>query len=484
MTGRTNAQPVTEAGPVAAPALQRACGCGASAGVSGECPQCSASEKLGVQPKLTISQPGDRYEEEADRIADQVVSDRPAPVQAALSVTPLLQRQPEEEEEEELQMKPAAGQFSQAAPAIQRQVEEEEEEEELLQPKPANAHSSQVTPSIQRQAEEEEEEELLQPKPASGQSLRPTATPAQSATRAVSSGGRPLSMEMRGYFEPRFGTDLSGVRIHDGPRAADAARIINARAYTLGHNIAFAAGEFSPHTTEGRRLMAHELAHTLQQTRGRAPAQIRRSPQQQPAGGAVSTPHLNLLQATMEMCRRSDTAAILARIDADNVEIRFFREAYDKWRLADGTEEEVDLSTRLRGNTFIDPTSGRGIIRLNERLSSRDMVITLFHEMQHWIHRQTPTGPRGLESEIQARIDTEQMAIDRGWPETRPNYRTPDGRVNEAHIRQQMEASPHYSPQGRTRIGRRYDGETTVPGPFACPPVGDFPEPSGTERFA
>ena len=200
----------------------------------------------------------------------------------------------------------------------------------------------------------------------------------------------------------------------------------------------------------------------------------------------MSTPHLNLLQATMEMCRRSDTASILQRIDTDNVEIRFFREAYDKWRLADGTEEEEDLSTRLRGNTFIHPSTGHGIIRLNERLSVQDMVTTLFHEMQHWIHRQTPTGPRGLESEIQARIATEQMAIDRGWPETVPNYRTPDGRVNEAFIRQQMQTSPHYSPQGCKRIpgSRRYAGETTVPGPFACPPVGDFPTPRPDIAYA
>ena len=188
----------------------------------------------------------------------------------------------------------------------------------------------------------------------------------------------------------------------------------------------------------------------------------------------------------MEMCRRSDTASILDRIDQDNVEIRFFRTASDRWRLDDGTEQDEDLSSRLRGNLFVDPSTGHGIIRISESLNDRQMLQTLFHETQHWIHRQTRGGPRGLESEIQARIATEQMAIDRGWPETVPGYRTPDGRVNETFIRQQMQTSPHYSPTGRTRIpgSRRYGGETTIPGPFACPPVGDFPMPRSDIAYA
>lgn len=427
MTERAH-QSSTETAVARAPVIQRACSCGEAAGISGKCPACGANDRLGVQTKLTISRPGDRHEQEADRIADQVMTSRSAPMTGPLPVTPLVQRQPEEEEEEE----------------------------------------------------------VLQAKAAVGQPQGQTQPPAESAAHAVSSGGRPLSMEMRNYFEPRFGTDLSAVRIHDGPRAAGAARAINARAYTLGQNIAFARGEFAPQTTAGRRLIAHELTHTLQQKSDGAQDRIHRDPQGQSASRPVNTPHLNLLQATMEMCRSPDTAAILQRIDTDNVEIRFFREAHDRWKLDDGTEEDEDLSTRLRGNTFIDPSTGHGIVRLNERLSVRDMVTTLYHEMQHWIHRQTPTGPRGLESEIQARIATEQMAIDRGWPETVSGYRTPDGRVNEAFIRQQMQTSPHYSPQGRTRIpgSRRYGGETTVPGPFACPPVGDFPTPRSDIAYA
>jgi hypothetical protein len=70
----------------------------------------------------------------------------------------------------------------------------------------------------------------------------------------------------RAFFEPRFGRDLSSVRIHDYPAAADAARAIGARAFAIGSDIAFARGEFRPGSTAGRRLLAHELAHTFQAT--------------------------------------------------------------------------------------------------------------------------------------------------------------------------------------------------------------------------
>jgi len=85
--------------------------------------------------------------------------------------------------------------------------------------------------------------------------------------------GRPLEPSVRGFFEPRFGHSLSHVRIHTDGEAASSAESIGAQAYTLGRHIAFAAGEFSPSTPAGQRLIAHELAHVAQ--RGE-PATIRR----------------------------------------------------------------------------------------------------------------------------------------------------------------------------------------------------------------
>jgi len=76
--------------------------------------------------------------------------------------------------------------------------------------------------------------------------------------------GRPLDRETRAFMEPRFGHDLSRVRVHTGTTAAESARAVNARAYTVGSEVVFGAGEFRPETLSGRRLLAHELAHVTQ----------------------------------------------------------------------------------------------------------------------------------------------------------------------------------------------------------------------------
>jgi Domain of unknown function (DUF4157) len=90
---------------------------------------------------------------------------------------------------------------------------------------------------------------------------------AESVVRNVGP-GRPLEPSTRAPFENHFGRDLSSVRIHDGPAASEAAESIQARAFTLGNSIAFHSGEFSPQSQQGQHLLAHELAHTVQQGAG------------------------------------------------------------------------------------------------------------------------------------------------------------------------------------------------------------------------
>lgn len=77
--------------------------------------------------------------------------------------------------------------------------------------------------------------------------------------------GRHLDAATRAAMEPRFGRDFSQVRVHTDRRAAQSADAVAARAYTVGNQIAFAANQFAPHSSEGRRLLAHELAHVVQQ---------------------------------------------------------------------------------------------------------------------------------------------------------------------------------------------------------------------------
>jgi hypothetical protein len=82
---------------------------------------------------------------------------------------------------------------------------------------------------------------------------------------SLDSGGRPLDVGTRGLMESRFRHSFSNVRVHTDARAADAARAIDAQAFTVGSDIAFANGRYDPGSHAGRRLLAHELAHVVQQ---------------------------------------------------------------------------------------------------------------------------------------------------------------------------------------------------------------------------
>ncbi len=182
-----------------------------------------------IQRKLTVNQPNDRYEREADRVADQVM------------------RMPEPQGE-----------------LVQRQSGCPEcMEQEVIQTKPL---TEQITPLVQRQ-EEEEEEEPIQAKHLPGKSS-PVTAGLQSRIQSIRGGGQPLPQSSRSYFEPRFGTDFSLVRVHTNSQAAETAQSINAKAFTTGRNVVFGAGQYSPETSSGKRLLAHELTHIVQQCHG------------------------------------------------------------------------------------------------------------------------------------------------------------------------------------------------------------------------
>jgi outer membrane protein OmpA-like peptidoglycan-associated protein len=96
------------------------------------------------------------------------------------------------------------------------------------------------------------------------------ASPAVNTTppivhNVLSSPGQPLDAGTRAFMEPRFGHDFSQVRVHTDARAVESARAVNALAYTVGRNVVFGAGQYAQGTDEGRRLMAHELTHVVQQ---------------------------------------------------------------------------------------------------------------------------------------------------------------------------------------------------------------------------
>jgi hypothetical protein len=119
---------------------------------------------------------------------------------------------------------------------------------------------------------EEEEGQALQPKRAG--SSAPTGGAPGIVHEVLRSPGVPLDPATRAFFEPRFGHDFGRVRVHIDARAAESTRLVNAHAYTVGRNIVFAPGRFAPRTVPGRRLLAHELAHTIQQSAVGRPAGV------------------------------------------------------------------------------------------------------------------------------------------------------------------------------------------------------------------
>lgn len=122
------------------------------------------------------------------------------------------------------------------------------------------------------------------------------STPAHfSEARALSGGGHPLSASARSYFEPRFGYDFSNVRLHTDNAAMESARQVKALAYTIGHDIVLGAGQTSSETPAGRRLLAHELTHVIQQGGG------------QRLGG--STPARSIQPRLSRMIQRAQTDA-------------------------------------------------------------------------------------------------------------------------------------------------------------------------------
>jgi outer membrane protein OmpA-like peptidoglycan-associated protein len=125
----------------------------------------------------------------------------------------------------------------------------------------------------------------------------PSVAPKPESTRAprAEAEGRPLEPGVRRELEARLSEDFSGVRVHSGPEAAESARGLGARAYTVGDDVTFGAGELAPDTPRGAGLLEHELGHVVEQRHG-APLGVYRAPEGETELGREprATPHLRL----------------------------------------------------------------------------------------------------------------------------------------------------------------------------------------------
>ncbi|HKG58476.1 MAG TPA: DUF4157 domain-containing protein [Pyrinomonadaceae bacterium] len=127
---------------------------------------------------------------------------------------------------------------------------------------PQEQEADRVADTVMRRKEDDDEQVQLK----AAQTAEPKVTTSRAANiYAMNGGGSPLPETTRAFFESRFGADFSHVRVHTDANAEENARSINAKAFTVGRNIAFGAGQYAPESNEGKRLLAHELVHTIQQ---------------------------------------------------------------------------------------------------------------------------------------------------------------------------------------------------------------------------
>lgn len=110
----------------------------------------------------------------------------------------------------------------------------------------------------------------------------------------LKSPGQPLDLDTREFMEERFNNDFSAVRVHSDARAAESARAVNARAYTVGSHVAFSRNAYAPATSTGRRLLAHELTHVMQQMSARSEPE-RLSIQQTPSAEGEADRNMNAI---------------------------------------------------------------------------------------------------------------------------------------------------------------------------------------------
>lgn len=192
---------------------------------------------FGVQTKLSVGKSGDTYEQEADRVADTVV---------------------EKSNQQDSFFSPTQYFPPSNTAGIQTMFEKDiqkQENSEELQEKPL---SESITPIVQRVAEEEE----------FAQTKGGTTTEAPNLESNLASsrgGGSPLPASTQSQMESSFGSDFSGVRVHNDSNAIQMNKQLGAQAFASGNDIYFNEGKYNPSSKEGQHLLAHELTHTIQQ---------------------------------------------------------------------------------------------------------------------------------------------------------------------------------------------------------------------------
>jgi hypothetical protein len=200
-----------------------------------------------IQAKLKVSQPGDPFEEEADRIAERIVGSSETP-SFATSGSREASRESVDDEEEATGEKPLdPGRAPPQGETVQRSCD----------------GCDDGAPCSECASEKEDEERAVQRK-SEGKAVRTSAGVPETLLDDMGSGST-LDPITKNLMESRFGYDFSQVRVHTDLRAVESAESVAALAYTVGRDVVFGEGQYDVASSQGKKLLAHELAHVVQQ---------------------------------------------------------------------------------------------------------------------------------------------------------------------------------------------------------------------------
>ena len=236
--------------------LQRRCACG------GRCPGCADKKREGLQTRLEIGDPDDAFEQEAERVAEQVVAAAadatppPAPPNDPPPSAPNTPPNAPPGPPPAAPLSTIIAAPASPAPAADVRLRVHRSPRSALRRCACGGGCSACKDDARKRRLQRE---------GGGDPARYHDVPDSALLPSALGVGQALDARTRGFVEREFGSDFSAVRIHTGSAATRAASAIDAQAYTYGRDIVFNAGQYAPHTRLGLHLLAHELTHVVQQ---------------------------------------------------------------------------------------------------------------------------------------------------------------------------------------------------------------------------
>jgi hypothetical protein len=210
-------------------------------------PQKSGEDFFGVQAKLSIGKSNDKYEVEADKMADTVVSNK---------------------------QKNNTDAFFNPSPTVQRKLANDiqKQEENDIQEKPL---AQKITPVVQLAAEKEETVQMR----SNNDTKTASSSGIENKLNSSKNGGSPLQETTKTEMESGFGADFSKVRVHSDANAVQMNKELGSQAFANGNNVYFNEGKYNPNSQDGKHLLAHELTHTVQQGASKPAVQAKLTPE-------------------------------------------------------------------------------------------------------------------------------------------------------------------------------------------------------------